>query len=157
MSVRATAGFGAIITGTAKTIPGTATQSIFTVTGGLILLTSLVGLVTTAIGATATTLSAGSTPTGGSANNTALATATAITSSTVGTIVAVQKFTAPGVAQAIVVINGAASAGGVLDTSGIAVVPAGVITVTTSATTTGAITWRLTYLPYDIGVSVTAL
>src|SRR6266487_4445118 len=152
MSARQSAGFGQIVIGAAKTIPGTATQSIFTVTGGLILLTSLVGLVTKAIGGTATTLSAGSTPTGGSANVTSLATATAITSATVGTLIAVPKTTG-----ALVVANGAVAAGGVLDMGGIAVVPAGVVTVTTSATTTGAITWRLTYLPYDAGVSVTAL
>ena len=37
------------------------------------------------------------------------------------------------------------------------IVPAGAITVTTSATNTGAIVWSITYFPYDAGATVVAL
>jgi hypothetical protein len=40
---------------------------------------------------------------------------------------------------------------------GIAIVPAGTIDVTTSATNTGAISYSVTYVSYDAGATITAL
>ena len=44
-----------------------------------------------------------------------------------------------------------------LSSIGIALVPAGTIDWTTSATNTGAITWSVSYVPYDPGAYITAL
>jgi hypothetical protein len=146
--------FGTVVVGAAKTIPATGLQTIFNVLNGRILLTSLSGVVTTVIGGTATTLSVGVTPAGGSSQPVALASATAITSSAVGTLIAIPD----AVGGALVVAaNGVTAAAGVsISSGGIALVSAGVITVTTSATTTGAIQWTMTYLPIDPSATVTA-
>jgi hypothetical protein len=149
------ANFGLVIAGAPKTIPATATQSIFTVTGGRILLTSLSGVVTTVIGGTVTTLSVGVTPTGGALAAAALASATAITSATVGTLISIPDI---GGNALVVAASGFTVAAGIsLSSGGIGLVSAGVINVTTSATTTGAIQYSLTYMPIDIGAVVTAL
>jgi hypothetical protein len=153
--------FGLLVSGASKTIPQTTTQTVFNVSGGRILLTSLLGIVSvTPIGGAATTLSVGVTPTGGASAPTALATATAITSSPVGTTVLV-----PPAAGALVVggASGVLASGlsgafylGQISQGGLALVSAGVITVTTNASTTGAITWSITYMPYDQAAVVTA-
>jgi len=154
--------FGLLVTGPSKTIPGAGLQTIFNVTGGRILLTSLLGLVSvTAIGGTATTLSVGVTPTGGASAPTALCTATAITSSVVGTTFIVPP--AQGSALIVVGASGVQAGGsatafgaGQIANGGLCLVSAGVITITTSATTTGAVTWACTYMPYDAAAAVTA-
>jgi hypothetical protein len=156
------ANFGVIVTGAAKTIPQTATQTIFTVSGGRILLTSLIGQVTTVIGATVTTLSVGVTPSGGALAAAALCTASAITSAVVGSFVAVQLTITNAliVSGASGVLQAGSSAGSGLGDDimdgGIAIVSAGVINVTTSASTTGAIAWAMTYVPWDTGAAVVA-
>jgi hypothetical protein len=149
------ASYGLVVAGAAKTIPASTFQNIFTVTGGRILLTSLSGVVTTVIGGTVTTLSVGVTPTGGSLSAAALASATAITSAAVGTLIAVPDV----VAGALVVsASGVSATAGVsISSGGICLVSAGVINVSTSATTTGAIQYTLTYIPIDPGAVVTAL
>lgn len=148
----------------AKTIPGTTFSNIFTVSGGRVLLTSLTGVVTTVIGATATTLSVGVTPTGGSLAATALCTATSINGSAVGTQVGVP----PIITNALIVSpasnvlqagNGATTAaiGVPIINGGIATVSPGVININTSATTTGAMSWTLMYIPLDSAAFVTAV
>lgn len=132
----------------ASTIPATATQSIFTISGGRILVTGLLGEVTTVIGGVATTLSMVSTPTVGSA--TTLTSATAITSREVG---ALASLPVAGAGGALTVSNAGSLA---QFPSAPWVVPAGTIGITTSATTTGAMKWSLTYIPLDDGASVTA-
>lgn len=134
----------------AQNLPQSATATLFTVSG-TVLIQFFAGLVTTAIGGTATTLSLGNTPTGGSAANTSLATATAITSKTVGTHF-VPTF-ASGIGAAPVVaslcqVTVPAASGNAF------VVPAGTITWTTSASTTGQMQWYLAYLPVDVGATV---
>lgn len=135
----------------AQNLPQTATATLFTVSG-TVLVQFFAGLVTTALGATATTLSLGNTPTGGVAANTSLATATTVTSKTVGTHV-VPTFSsgiggAPIVASLAQVTVPAASGNAFI-------VPAGTITWTTSANNTGQMAWYLAYLPIDPGATVT--
>jgi hypothetical protein len=149
------ANYGISVTEPAKTIPATTFSNIFTVSGGRILLTSLVGQVTTAIGALATTLSIGFTPTGGSLVAASIATATAITSSPVGTLVSVAFPVAGlvvGVNPGVVALGGAS----IDDQTGL-LVSAGVISISTSASTTGAMSWTMTYLPYDAAAGVAAV
>lgn len=135
----------------AQNLPQTATGTLFTVAGGTVLVQFIAGLVSTAIGATATTLSLGNTPTGGSAANTSLATAAAVTSKAAGTLF-VPAFAsgiggAPVIASIVQVTVPAASATAFL-------VPAGTITWTTSASTTGQMAWYLAWLPLDAGATV---
>lgn len=152
------ANFGFLVTGGPKTLPATTQGHIFTVSGGRVIVTSLTAVVSTAIQNQACTLSIGNTPTGGSAAPTSLCTATSIANLAVGTSLA----NPTAVASALIV----GGASGVLATAalgvpvvngGIAIVPAGTIDVTTSANNTGAITYSVTYVPYDAGASITAL
>jgi hypothetical protein len=158
------ASYGLQVVEPAKTIPATTFSNIFTVSGGRVLVTSLTGVVTTVIGAVATTLSVGVTPTGGSLAATGLCTATAITSLPVGAQVGIP----PLISGALVVsaASGVLQAGSGSGTSaigvpvingGIAVVSPGVININTSATTTGALSWTLMYVPLDTGALVTAV
>lgn len=153
--------FGLLVTGGAKSLPATGTGGIFTVSGGRVIVTGITGVVTTAIQNQACTLSIGNTPTGGSHATTSLATATAITNAAIGTSIAIpQNLGALLVSSAsgVLIANSATSCLGVpVSTGGIAIVPAGTIDVTTSATNTGQITYSITYVPYDVGASITAL
>jgi hypothetical protein len=118
----------------AAALPATATQTIFNVANGGILLTSFVGRVGTALGATATTVTVGVTPSGGgSAQNAGLAT-------TVGAALVVAA--AAGTPQLLIADS--------------LYIPAGAITITTSATDTGTVRWTLSYIPYDTGATVQA-
>jgi hypothetical protein len=144
-----------LASGAAKTIPATTSQNLFTVSGGRILLTSFVGQVTTVIGATATTLSVGVTPSGGTLQAAAIATATAINGSAVGTLVSVAMPVAAlvvGASAGLVAIGGAS-----IDDQTALLVGPGAINISTSATTTGAMSWAMSYLPYDSAATVTAL
>jgi hypothetical protein len=135
----------------AQSLPASTTATLFTISG-TVLIQFFVGLVTTAIQNQACNLSLGNTPTGGTAANTSLATATAITNKPVGTHV-VPTFSSgiggtPVVASLAQVTVPAASGNAF-------VVPAGTITWTTSATNTGQMQFYLAYLPVDSGATVT--
>jgi hypothetical protein len=136
-------------------LPATTTSTLFTVSGGAVLITSLLGLCTTVCTATATTLSVGTAPTTGTASHTGLSTATAITSSEVGTWVGLGA-----TAGAALIVGGANGAGASAGFGQLAgppaplAVSAGTITLTTSATNTGAFSWYLAYIPLDTGASV---
>lgn len=153
--------FGELVTEPAKVLPATGLVSIFNVNNGPVLITSLIGLVTTACSATATTVTVGVTPAGGASAPAALATASAVTSLPVGAFVSI----AAGAVAALVVspasgvlVGGAAGDAGVsLHNGGIAIVSAGAITITTSATNTGAFSWSLTYAPLVAGASISAV
>jgi hypothetical protein len=135
---------------TAAVLPATTTANIFTVSGGRVLITSLVGTVTTATTATATTLAIGTVPTVGTARTTALASAVAVTSREIGT----QVNPAATLGGALVVGADAGAASQAIAAGFI--VSAGAISITTSATNTGAMSWSLTYIPLDNGASVAA-
>lgn len=140
---------GIAISRAAATIPQTGSQNIFTVTGGRILIVALTGQVTTVIGGTATTLKVTNTPTSGTATD--IASATAITSKEVGTLLGLPL--TPG--SALVVGANAGAAVQVPGHQGWLIEP-GTLSVTTSASTTGAISYDLVYIPYDTGASVAA-
>ncbi|NUR03070.1 MAG: hypothetical protein HOY79_43145 [Streptomyces sp.] len=140
---------GLAVTRAAATIPQTAAQNIFTISGGRILIVALTGQVTTAIGGTAVTLKVTNTPTSGTATD--IASATAITSKEVGTLLGLPL--TPG--SALVVGANAGAAVQVPGHQGWLVEP-GTLSVTTSASTTGAISYDLVYIPYDTGASVAA-
>lgn len=154
--------YGLAVTGGAKTLPATGTGGIFTVAGGRVVVTSLTAVVSTAIQNQACTLSVGNTPSGGSHATTSLCTATSIINLAVGTSLAVPLLQSSallvGAASGVLPGNGSGSALGVAAVNGgLCMVPAGTIDVTTSATNTGAITYTVTYVPYDAGASITAL
>lgn len=152
------AAYGAVVTGAAHTLPASATGHLFTVNTGRVIITSVTGVVSTVIQAQACTIAIGNTPTGGS-NSASLATASSSVSGlAVGASLYVPVFSSGPQALAFSgasgVVSGAAAA---LRNDGIALVPAGTIDWTTSATNTGAVTWSVSYIPYDAGATVTAL
>jgi hypothetical protein len=158
--------YGAVVTEPAKVLPATGIVSIFNVNNGPVLITSLIGLVTTACSATATTVTVGVTPAGGTSAPAALATAGTITSLPVGAFVGLDPFaSAAPVALAVAPASGVVQGGNIplggagvsLHNGGIAMVSAGVITITTNATNTGAFAWYLTYAPVVAGANVTAV
>lgn len=144
-----TAQFGVQTIKAAQNLPQTATATLATVAGGSVLITSMVGLVTTVIGSTATTLALGTVPTTGTAASTGIATATAITSKEAGTWMV--PLVNAGVAGALVVgTNG----GNPIFLPTPFIVPAGTISWTTSASTTGQIKWYFTWVALDNGASL---
>lgn len=153
--------YGALVTGGAKTLPATGSGDIFTVTGGRVIITTLTGVVTTAIQNQACTLSVGHKPSGGSSQTTTLATATSVINLALNASISVPPFSsgspqALAVLAATAVVPCVADLGTLLSSGGLAMVPAGTIQVTTSATNTGAITYSVTWVPYDAGAVVTA-
>jgi hypothetical protein len=157
------ANFGFLVTGGAKTLPASTTGHLFTVVNGRIVLTSMIGTVTTLIQTQACTISIGNTPTAGSAGAASLAAASASVSALpVGAALAVPPAQASalffGAATGVLPANGSGTALGVpIVNGGLAIIPAGTIDWTTSATNTGAIAWSVTYYPYDVGATITAL
>lgn len=133
----------------AATIPQSAAQNIFTVSGGRILLVALIGQVTTVIGSTATTVKVTNTPASGTATD--IASATAITSKEVGTLIGLPL--TPGSAVAV-----GANAGAAVQVPGHQgwLIEPGTLSYTTSASTTGAVAWDLLYIPFDAGAQVVA-
>lgn len=152
--------YGAVVTGGAKALPATATGHLFTVAGGRVIVTSLTGVVSTVIQAQACTISVGNTPTGGSGSNASIATASSSVSGVaVGATFAVPPYSSGAAALVFSGANGilpTADLGISLDDGGLYLVPAGTIDWTTSATNTGAVTWTVTYVPYDAGATVAA-
>ena len=154
--------YGALVTGGAKTLPASTTGHIFTVAGGRVIVTSLTGVVSTVIQSQATTLSVGNTPAGGSASTASFCATLDLTGKAAGTSLAVPQAKATALlasgADGTFLWNTTSGGQGVPFTSGgLLIVPAGTIDVTTVATSTGAITWSVTYVPYDAGATVTAL
>jgi hypothetical protein len=132
----------------AQALPQTATATLFTVTGGTVLVRMVAGLVTTALGATATNLSLGNTPTGGASAPASIATAAAVASAVLGTLY-VPVFTS-GVAAAPLQGNAIFTSDPTLSI----IIPAGVITWTTSASNTGQMKWYIQYTALDAGASI---
>lgn len=132
-------------------LPATTTYNIFLVTGGRILVTGLIGNVDVVCTATATTLAVGAAPTTGTAQTAGLASATAVTSSEVGTMLGL-----PLTAGSGLVVGAKAGASVQLPGHSPYVVQPGAISITTSATNTGSVSWSITYVPLDDGASVAA-
>lgn len=155
------ANFGFLVTGGAKTLPASGSGDIFSVNGGRVIITSLIGVVSTAIQAQATTLSVGNKPTGGVSATATLCATADLNNKPVGTSLAVPAAKASALivsaADGTVVFNGSGGQGIAVSAGGLALVPAGTIQVTTVVTSTGAITWSATWVPYDVGATLTAL
>jgi len=134
----------------AQTLPQTATLTLFTVTGGRVAITSLVGTVSTVIGAGAVTMSIGLAPTVGTANTAGIAGLTAsLAAKEAGT-----NLWLPPIAGNALLFGANAGAAAQL-TSNVYVATTGTITWTTAAaSTTGAVSWSLTYIPIDTGAAV---
>ena len=139
--------YGYTVTRDTATIPQTAAATVFTVSGGLVAVVSLTGIVTTAIGATATTLKVTGSPTSGTGVD--WASATAITSKEVGSIISLPATFGGGL-----LVNNAG--GGPLPYGTDYVMADGNIRITTSASTTGSIRWVLQYTPLEPGAQVVA-
>ncbi|WP_435279169.1 hypothetical protein [Streptomyces sp. 1222.5] len=145
------------------TIPQSTSTSIFTVSGGRVFITSVVGEVTTVIGATSVNFNLTYTPSGGSAAD--LCAATSCTSDAVGTLYSLTS----GVATDLLSIQSVSAIGGtpvaasevpnVTYAHGLwrpLLVRAGDLKFKTSASTTGAVKWDITYIPLDDAATVTA-
>ena len=154
---------GVKVSRSAATIPQSTSTAIFTVSGGRIFITSVVGEVTTVIGGTTVNFNLTYTPSGGSAAD--LCAATACTSDAVGTLYSLTS----GVATDLLSIQSVSSIGGtpvaasevpnVTFAHGLwrpIVVRAGALNFKTSASTTGAVKWDLTYIPLDDAATVAA-
>lgn len=132
--------------------PGTAT--LFTVAGGLCAVTSLVGIVSTVVASTDPVLSIGAAPTTGTAQTSGIATTKSLLSAEVGTLVTVAG-AATGLPQALTVMTTAAKAGATVFLGSAAfVVNTGTITQTATTAVTGAIDWYLTYVPLQVGATI---
>jgi hypothetical protein len=127
---------GRVVVNFGKVLPATGTGSIFAVTG-IVQVLGLFGIVSTVLSVTNVKPTIGVT---GSPAAIAAAPAAAFTATAVGGIIQMPT-TLGGILPAAVVASGAASG------SGLFVVNAANITVTTDATNTGAITWVLSYAP----------
>jgi hypothetical protein len=130
-------------------LPQSATGNIFTITGGRIFVFALIGEVTTALGATATTLKVSSLPTIGSSLD--LCTALTVTSFAAGV-----HFSLPSAAGSALVSDTGTGAGVQDIATSPWMLPAGAITITTSASDTGSVKWDVVYVPLDDGVQVAA-
>lgn len=146
------ANVGWLVSRAAAVVPAVALspQTIFTVAGGRVLVRYMTGEVTTVFDGTVYTLKATFAPTLGAATD--WTTALTMTSFAVGVHVAAPAtvggaFTHDSTARAALVMP--LFAGGIL-------VPAGAITLTGSATQTGAMKWDLGYVSLDPGASVMA-
>lgn len=139
-------GKGQITLNLAKVLPATATGNLFTVSGSI--LCSLSGVVTTVFSATSTHISIGVT-----GNTTALAAppGSGIASIAVGsTLILPTPLGAP--LPAPLVASGTA----VGATCVLLELANTIVTVTTDATNSGAVTWTMDWYPLTVGASVTA-
>lgn len=136
---------GRLCVNVAKVLPASATGNIFTVTG-IVVVNALVGVVSTALSVTSTTVSVGVT-----GSNSAIAAASAgLASTTVGSVFIMP--TSLGAALPTPITTSQA-----VTASNVFIVNAGAITLTTSATNTGAVTWMLSWEPlYPKGVGSVA-
>lgn len=135
--------------------PQSTSAAIFNVTGGKVAITSIVGEVTTVIGGTTVSYNVTYTKSGGSAVD--LCAATVCTSDAVGTLYSVSTGVATDLlsAQTITGTEAPNVTFAQLLRQPI-IVDAGSVNWKTSASTTGAVTWNLTYIPYDNGAAVAA-
>jgi hypothetical protein len=140
---------GRHVTRNTATLPASTAGNIFIVTGGRVIVNGLIGQVTTAIQNQACTVSFGALPTVGTGSATNLGTATSVLAAPIGTAIAAN----PGGAT---VVDLSTQAGVSIAAGFPAVVNAGNITITTSATNTGSVSWEIFYVPLDDGAYVTA-
>lgn len=139
---------GPIVDRAAATLPATTTAAIYTITGWVDI-TVLYGVCTTVCSGTGTNLSIVHVPSSPASVNTTIAGVLAITSFDAGSIVAAELdgtalVGADGAAGAALAVNARFRAG------------PGSISLTTSATNTGAFRWVVRYLPVESGATIVA-
>jgi hypothetical protein len=144
---RAASSLGQSVTKTALAITGVSTKPIFTVAGGKVLITSFVGEVTTAVQAQANAMKIVATPTVGTVND--LSGTVETNGAILGSLLGLTGLAG----DALVLSTG----GGVSNLRNFIAVKAGTIGVNTAASSTGAITWTITYVPLDDGATVVAV
>jgi hypothetical protein len=127
-------------------------QTIYTVSGGPILIVSLMAKVSTVMSGTAYTLTVGLTPTEGAGSSApaALASAGTFTSLEVGTMASL------GATAGAALVTGANASTILLKQPPVFCSP-GVITLTGSATQTGALKWYLNWIALDDASNVVAV
>lgn len=137
---------GILIERAAAVLPATTTSAIFTVTG-TVRIVDLYGVCTTVCSATATNLSIVHVPTSGT--NLTIANTLAIASFAAGTYVFAEL-------DGTALVGTTAVSGVVSIGSFSAILGAGSISLTTSATNTGAFRWVCRYVPIEAGSTVVA-
>lgn len=125
----------------------TTAQTMFTISGGKVFVRLLMGTVTTQHGATTLNIKTQTAPTTGTA--VALSTDVDTNALEAGGTLYVE-----GDGTATVKANGGVVLASTVSTGGGFIVSPGTITMTPSATTTGAATWELWYWPIDDGAAV---
>lgn len=138
---------GSIVEKAATVLPASTTTAIFTITGS-VRITALYGVCTTVCSGTATNLSVVHVPTAPGTVNLTLASVLAIASFAAGTLVGVE-----GDGTALVGVTGVTGYLGMLQNPDLL---AGSISLTTSATNTGAFRWVLRYVALEAGSTVVA-
>jgi hypothetical protein len=125
----------------------TETKTLFTVSGGIVLVTSLVGTVTTTM-TVANTVKLQANPTTGTAGDLCAATDVGTTDTPAGDLLSFQGLKGDSLLFGV----------GCVPTlkQPIAVAAGTIEQVTTGTSPDGAITWVLTYIPFDDGASVAA-
>lgn len=136
---------GILVERAAATLPATTTTAYYTISG-VVEIPVLYGVVTTVCSATATNLSVVHVPTSGT--NVTLASTLAIASFAAGTLLTVE-----GDGTALV---GTTAVSGNITSRVPMILMSGSISLTTSATNTGATRWALRYIPLEAGSTVVA-
>lgn len=143
-----TFGLGFHTAKTAATLPASTAQNIFTIAGGRVMVMALIGQVTTIVQVQACNLKCTSTPTTGSAVD--VASNLDISGFEAGAILIVE-----GDGTALIGTSAGAGFAPALNALPF-VLPIGTISITTSATNTGATKWDCFYFPLDEGAVVTS-
>lgn len=138
---------GILVERAAAVLPATATTAYFTITG-TVKITALYGVVTTVCSATATNLSVVHVPSSPGTVNLTLANTLAIASFAVGSYLGVE-----GDGTALVGTTGVAAYLGMITNP---ILGPGSISLTTSATNTGATRWVCRYVPIESGSTIVA-
>ena len=129
-------------------LPQTGDLTLFTVTGGRIIVTSMVGEVTTVVQAQANALKLKSVPTTGTTKD--ISGTLDINGFEVGALVSLD-----GTALSTA-LSGTNAGAALACTRGGIVIPIGAIKANAAASSTGAMKWALTYIPYDDAATVVA-
>lgn len=127
-------------------LPQTTAEALFTVSGGRVLLTSIVGEVTTVIQTQANNTKLTANPTTGTSVD--ICTVLNISADEVGALYSITGTFADALAGG--------AAGAVAAPAVPVVLPVGTLDLDCAASNTGAVKWVATYVPLDVGASLTA-
>jgi len=128
-------------------LPATTTGNLFTIAGGRVMIMQIMGEVTTIIQAQACNVKLSHDPTEGAA-------ADICANADVNGLI---KGTNIGITGAVAGAMVIASHAYLVAQAGRLILPAGVITCTTSATNTGSVKWDIIYIPIDDGATIVAV